>query len=76
MNDPVIKIERTSSTWINIKSYVERRIEELQRRLESDAAWDEVVASRARLKELRTFLESTQAELPLVEAEFEFEIPG
>jgi hypothetical protein len=70
-----MKIDPHSQTWLNIRAYVEGRMETIRTQLESNIAFDETLQLRAKLQELKAFIGETQVEVPLLQIE-DYDIPG
>ena len=70
-----MKIDPHSQTWLNIRTYVDGRMETIRTQLESNIAFDETIQLRAKLQELKMFVAETQVEVPLLEIE-DYDIPG
>ena len=70
-----MKIDLHSQTWLNIRAYVEGRMETIRTQLESNIAFDETLQLRAKLQELKAFIGETQVEVPLLQIE-DYDIPG
>ena len=51
-----MKIDANSTTWLVVEAYVEQRLAEHRKRLESPISWEETQAARAQMKELRLLL--------------------
>jgi len=71
----VIKIDPHSTTWLNIKEYINARMATLRAQLESDLPVEQVPQIRAQLKELKNLVSETEVEVPLIDVE-PYEIPG
>ena len=59
-----MKIDRYSSTWLNIKDHLDERAAELRSKLEGQGNWEDVVAARAALKEIKLFFTLVRPEEP------------
>ena len=70
-----MKIDPHSQTWLNIRTYVDGRMETIRTQLESNIAFDETIQLRAKLQELKMFVAETQVEVPLLQIE-DYDIPG
>jgi len=55
-----MRIDANSATWLVIEAYVEQRLAEHRKRLESSINWDETQATRAQMRELRLLLAEAQ----------------
>lgn len=55
-----MRIDANSATWLVIEAYVEQRLAEHRKRLESIINWDETQAIRAQMRELRLLLAEAQ----------------
>jgi hypothetical protein len=55
-----MRIDANSATWLVIEAYVEQRLAEHRKRLESSITWDETQATRAQMRELRLLLAEAQ----------------
>ena len=55
-----MRIDANSATWMVIEAYVEQRLAEHRKRLESNITWDETQATRAQMRELRFLLAEAQ----------------
>lgn len=67
-----MKIDPTSSTWINIRKHLEDRASEIRAKLEGDASWETTSALRASLREIKLILALAEPEeAPLVDQDFE-----
>ena len=63
-----MKIDPYSSTWLNIKEHLDQRAVELRSKLEGNCCWDEIIATRAVLREIKQLLNMVvPEESPLVE---------
>lgn len=63
-----MKIDPYSSTWLNIKEHLDQRAVELRSKLEGNCAFEEVIATRAALREIKQLLAMVvPEETPLVE---------
>lgn len=51
-----MKIDPYSVTWLSIKEHLERRVTELRAKLEGNCCWDEIIATRAALREIKQML--------------------
>lgn len=51
-----MKIDPYSSTWLNIKEHLDQRAVELRSKLEGNCAFEEVIATRAALREIKQML--------------------
>ena len=51
-----MKIDPYSVTWLSIKEHLERRAFELRAKLEGNCSFDEVIATRAALREVKQLL--------------------
>lgn len=62
-----MKIDPTSATWLNIREHLDGRAVELRAKLEGQCDWEDVVATRAALREIKLFFTLVRPEeLPLV----------
>lgn len=67
-----MKIDPTSATWLNLLDHLEGRAIELRGKLESNISWDETLAARAALREIKLVLSLAHPEEPpLVDQDFE-----
>lgn len=67
-----MKIDPTSATWLNILTHLEGRAAELRSKLEANISWDETLAARAALREIKIiFALAHPEEPPLVDQDFE-----
>lgn len=70
-----MKIDQHSQTWLNIRTYIDGRMETIRAQLESNIGFEETLQLRAKLQELKAFVGETQVEAPLLQIE-DYDIPG
>lgn len=51
-----MKIDPYSATWLVMKEHLEHRVAELRAKLEGNCCWDEIIATRAVLREIKQLL--------------------
>ena len=59
-----MKIDPHSATWLSIMMHVDTRIAELRNKLEGNCDWEDIVAARAALRELKQLLAMAVPEEP------------
>lgn len=72
----MIKVDSHSSTWRNIKAYVDERCAALSARTDAlTLNWEETQQTRARIAELKALIAETQVEEVAFVSE-DFELPN
>lgn len=67
-----MKIDPTSVTWLNILNHLEGRAAEIRNKLEAETPWENTLALRASLREIKLILALAHPEEPpLVDQDFE-----
>ena len=67
-----MKVDPTSTTWLNISAHLENRASEIRVKLETDASWEVTQCLRASLREIKALLAlALPEEPPLVDQDFE-----
>ena len=72
----MIKVDTHSSSWRNIKAYIDERCADLSKRTDAlTLNWEETQQARARLAELKALVSETQVEEVSFVSE-DFELPN